>query len=248
MSRTSIVLIEDDADMTALVRKTLEGASYDVQAHETGQAALDSIEKSAPGLVILDLNLPDMDGLDICKELKGARETQGVPLLMMSSRDDEADIVSGLELGADDYVTKPFSPRVLLARVRAVLRRREREEVGESDIIRYGDFTIDPYRFEIRHGEEPLHFTKSEFRIMHLFCRKPGWVFTRNQIVEAVHGEMTPVTARSVDVLIVGLRQKLGELGNLIETVRGIGYRITEHPPIGGQPMPADEDEAETAD
>jgi len=245
MSRTAIALIEDDPDMIALVRKTLEGASYDVQAHDTGRAALDAIAESAPGLVILDLNLPDMDGLDLCKELKASRDTQGLPLLMMSSRDDEADIVAGLELGADDYVTKPFSPRVMLARVRAVLRRREREEVGESDIIRYGDFTIDPYRFEIRLGGELLHFTKSEFRILHLFCRKPGWVFTRNQIVEAVHGEMTPVTARSVDVLIVGLRQKLGELGGLIETVRGIGYRITENPPVGGEPVPAGEEEAD---
>lgn len=232
MSRTTVALVEDDRDVSALIKKTLEGANFEVGAYEAGKKGLERIQAQPPALVILDLNLPDMDGLDLCKQLKSDRATQSIPLLMISARDDEADIVSGLELGADDYVTKPFSPRVLLARVRAVLRRREREEVGQDAVLAYGDYLIDPRRFEIRYKEQILQFTKSEFRIMHLFCRKPGWVFTRNQIVEAVHGEMTPVTARSVDVLIVGLRQKLGDNGALIETVRGIGYRVRENPQV----------------
>jgi two-component system alkaline phosphatase synthesis response regulator PhoP len=228
MTKSKIFLIEDDPDITTLVKETLEKEGYEISAFDRGQEAVRQVEAVTPDLIILDLILPDTDGLEICKNLKKDSSTAGISVLMLSSRDGEADIVTGLELGADDYVTKPFSPRVLLARVRAVLRRRSQEPVGENSVLRYKDFSIDPRRFEVKHKEDLVQLTKSEFRIMHLFCRRPGWVFTRNQIVEAVHGEMTPVTARSVDVLIVGLRQKLGEQGRLIETVRGIGYRIKE--------------------
>lgn len=228
MTKSKIFLIEDDPDITTLVKESLEKEGYEITAFDRGKEALKQVESVSPDLILLDLILPDLDGLEICKDLKKDASTAGISVLMLSSRDGEADIVTGLELGADDYVTKPFSPRVLLARVRAVLRRRGQEPVGENSILRYRDFSIDPRRFEVRYNEELVQLTKSEFRIIHLFCRRPGWVFTRNQIVEAVHGEMTPVTARSVDVLIVGLRQKLGDQGRMIETVRGIGYRIKE--------------------
>ena len=229
MSKSTIALIEDDHDITSLVRRTLEREGFEVNAYSSGEAALPAIRTTRPGLIILDLILPGKDGLDICKELKRDQELSALPILMLTSRQEESDIVTVLELGADDYVTKPFSPRVLLARVRAVLRRVNQSGTSdEESVVRYEEFTIDPRRFEVKRGEEVIPLTKSEFRIFHLFCRKPGWVFTRNQIVEAVHGEMTPVTVRSVDVLIVGLRQKLGKQGKLIETVRGIGYRIKD--------------------
>ncbi|MCB1322042.1 MAG: response regulator transcription factor [Leptospiraceae bacterium] len=227
-SKSDILLIEDDPDIIGLVKRTLEKDGFIFRAFSSGEDALPVIRENPPDLILLDLILPGKDGLDICKALKKDEQTAHLPILMISSRQEEADIVSGLELGADDYVTKPFSPRVLLARVRAVLRRSQQTEPAEDALIRYRDFTIDSRRFEVKKGDELIPLTKSEFRIFSTFCRRPGWVFTRNQIVEVVHGEMTPVTARSVDVLIVGLRQKLGDEGRLIETVRGIGYRIAD--------------------
>lgn len=228
MAKEKIIIVDDDPDIIRLVTENLEKNGYDIRPATTGKEALDLLKQDRPDLVILDLILPDMDGLEICKKLKNDSSMNGVGLLMLSSRDDEADIVTGLELGGDDYVTKPVSSRVLLARVRAVLRRRQEQPEDEDSVVQYDEFTIDPRRVEVRYKDELLNLTRSEFRIMHLFCRRPGWVFTRNQIVEAIHGQETPVTARSVDVLIVGLRQKLGEQGKLIETVRGIGYRVKE--------------------
>ncbi len=222
---------ENARDIAALIQKTLEPARFRVQAFDRAAPALDSLDKRPVDLILLDLNLPDMDGLDVCRRLRGGPTASAAAIIVISARDEEADIVAGLELGADDYITKPFSPRVLMARVRAVLRRRQEPESKAADgVIEYSGIVIDPRRFEVRRGSELIQLTRSEFRILQLFCQKPGWVFTRNQIVEAVHGEATPVTARSVDVLIVGLRQKLGADGALVETVRGIGYRVKESP------------------
>ncbi|MBX7056838.1 MAG: response regulator transcription factor [Leptospirales bacterium] len=230
MTRPLVLLIEDDRDIVALIQKSLDPALFQVEVKDRGEPAIRSVKERTPDLVLLDLNLPDMDGLDLCRQLRSRSETARTGIVMISARDEEADIVSGLELGADDYITKPFSPRVLIARVRAVLRRRKQTATpSEVDrILQYGGIAIDPRRFEVRRRDELIQLTRSEFRILQLFCSKPGWVFTRNQIVEAVHGEATPVTARSVDVLIVGLRQKLGADGVSIETVRGIGYRVKE--------------------
>jgi two-component system phosphate regulon response regulator PhoB len=178
--------------------------------------------------VILDLMLPGVDGLEICKALKHDPRTATIPILMLSARSEEADIVAGLELGADDYLTKPFSPRVLLARLKAVLRRHTSAPTADDATIVRGDIVIHPGRHEVLVRGESVPLTPTEFRVLHLLARRPGWVFTRNQIIDAAQGEETSVTERSVDVHIVSLRRKLGLSEVVIETIRGIGYRFRD--------------------
>jgi two-component system phosphate regulon response regulator PhoB len=178
--------------------------------------------------VVLDLMLPGVDGLEVCRLLKADPSTQGIPVVMLTAKGEESDIVVGLELGADDYITKPFSPKVLLARLRAVLRRKGREENRDTAVLTRKELSIDPGKHEVVLAGEKLDLTATEFRVLHFLARRPGWVFTRQQIVDAVKGEDYPVTERSVDVQMVGLRKKLGEYADYIETVRGIGYRFKE--------------------
>jgi two-component system phosphate regulon response regulator PhoB len=173
--------------------------------------------------------LPGMDGLEVCKALKADSTTHNIPVMMLTARSEEADIVTGLELGADDYITKPFSRRVLLARVKAVLRRgSENAAIDDSGPVRIHDLVINPKRHEVLVNGESIVLTFTEFRVLHFLANRPGWVFTRSQIVEAVRGDDYPVTDRSVDVQIVGLRKKLGDTGHYIETVRGVGYRFMD--------------------
>ena len=193
------------------------------------KSSLEKIQSKEPALIILDIIMPDTNGLEICRHLKREVQTEQIPILILSSRSQESDVVSGLELGAEDYITKPFSPRVLLARVRTILRRNHsRNSAEEKKIVYYGDFKVDPHRFEISCDSEMIAVTRSEFHILYLLFGRPGWVFTRKQILEATHGEETPVTVRSVDVMVVNLRQKLNSQGHLLETVRGVGYRVKD--------------------
>jgi two-component system phosphate regulon response regulator PhoB len=172
--------------------------------------------------------LPGLDGLSVCKRLKQDPRTKEIPIVMVTAKGEESDIVAGLELGAEDYVTKPFSPKVLIARVRTVLRRMEKGAVGEDETISIHDLVIHPGRHEVLVDGKPVDLTYTEFRVLHYLARRPGWVFTRYQIVDAVHGQDYPVTERSVDVQIAGLRKKLGHAGQYIDTVRGVGYRFRE--------------------
>ena len=172
--------------------------------------------------------LPGMDGLTVCRELKQDARTREIPIIILTAKGEEADIVAGLELGADDYVTKPFSPRVFLARLRAVLRRRQAEPAPASDSLELHEMTIHPGRHEVLVQGRPVDLTATEFRLLHFLARRPGWVFTRAQIVQGVQGEDYAVSDRAVDVQIVGLRKKLGAAGQYIETVRGVGYRLQE--------------------
>jgi two-component system phosphate regulon response regulator PhoB len=181
-------------------------------------------------LIILDLMLPEMDGLEVTRRLKNNPRTQNIFIVMLTAKGSEADIVTGLELGADDYITKPFSPRVLLARIKAVIRRARDKKTEDNAVIQVHDLTIHPGRREVRVGETPMSLTYTEFQVLYCLARRPGWVFTRSQIVDAVRGDDYPVTDRSVDVQIVGLRKKLGSAGRYIETVRGVGYRFKERP------------------
>ena len=228
MTQTNILIVEDEEEIQELVRYNLAQEGYLVSCAGSGEEALEKVRLKSPDLVVLDLMLPGLDGLEVCKTLKGAPETREICVVMLTAKGEEADVVTGLEVGADDYVTKPFSPRVLLARIRAVLRRRATEPAGETAVVRIHNMVIHPGRHEVLVDEEPITLTSTEFRVLHVLARRPGWVFPRLRISEAVHGTDYPVTDRSVDVQIVALRKKLGTAGKYIETVRGVGYKLKE--------------------
>lgn len=230
MAAEHILVIEDEEDILALVHYNLAKEGYRVSCATTGEEGVTAIRSDPPDLILLDLMLPGMDGLEVCRVLKRAPETQGIPVVMMTAKGEEADVVAGLELGADDYVTKPFSPRVLIARARAVLRRgkKEPESAEPPEVLKIHDLVIHPGRNEVLVGGEPVELTFTEFRVLYFLAGRPGWVFTRYQIVNAVRGDDYAVTDRAVDVQIVGLRKKLGPSGKYIETVRGVGYRFKD--------------------
>lgn len=227
----SVLVIEDEEDIRELVSYNLRKAGLHVASVGTGEEGLAAIERQPPDLVLLDLMLPAVDGLAICRRLKTNPATETIPVVILTAKGEEADVVVGLNLGADDYITKPFSPRVLIARVQAVLRRTrgERDEGEKEDEgIRVHSLTIHAGRHEVLVDEAPVELTATEFRILHFLARRPGWVFTRQQILDAVHGDNYAITDRAVDVQVVGLRKKLGAAGEYIETVRGVGYRFKE--------------------
>jgi two-component system phosphate regulon response regulator PhoB len=228
MAKEKILVVEDEEDILELLRYNLTKEGYRVTGVRTGENALKAVRSDPPDLVLLDLMLPGVDGLEVCKTLKSDPNTHHVPIVMVTAKGEEADIVTGLELGADDYVTKPFSPRVLVARARTVLRRGRREPFDNAATTKVHDLVIHPGRHEVLVKGKSVKLTATQFRILHFLAQSPGWVFTRYQIVNAVHGEDYPVTDRSVDVQIVGLRKKLGAAGDYIETVRGVGYRLRE--------------------
>lgn len=228
MAREHILVVDDEEDILELVRYNLEKAGYRVTCVASGGEAVKAARGGLPDLVVLDLMLPGLDGLEVCTLLKNDPKTKDTAIVMLTARGEEPDIVRGLELGADDYVTKPFSPRVLLARIQAVLRRREAEAKEKDAVIRVHDLVIHPGRHEVSVNGTPIDLTFTEFRLLHYLARRPGWVFTRSQIVDTVRGEGYAVTDRAVDVQIVGLRKKLGPRGHYIETVRGVGYRMKE--------------------
>jgi two-component system phosphate regulon response regulator PhoB len=225
MANEKILIVDDEQDILELLNYNLGREGYQVFSAETGEQAYDLANKKWPDLIILDLMLPGIDGLEVCRRLRKNAGTETIPIIMLTAKGEEADIVTGLELGADDYVTKPFSPKVLLSRVRSVLRRKkDRTEAG--DVIRARDLVIDRTRHEVLAAGVPVELTFTEFRILEILANKPGRVFTRDQIVDKVHGNEYIVTDRTVDVQIVSLRKKLGSTGQYIETVRGVGYRF----------------------
>ena len=228
MGKEKILVVEDDDDIRELLQYNLSKEGYQITSAVSGEEAIKNAKMLQPDLMILDLMLPGVDGLEVCRRLKRDSRTHHLPMVMLTAKGEEADIVTGLELGADDYITKPFSPRVLLARVRAVLRRKKVEITPASAPLTIHELTIHPGRHEVLVQNSPLDLTATEFRLLHLLARRPGWVFTRTQIVNEVHGEDYPVSERSVDVQIVSLRKKLGPVGKYVETVRGIGYRFKE--------------------
>ena len=228
MAREHILVVDDEDDILELVRYNLEKAGYRVTCSASGGDAVKAARGNVPDLVVLDLMLPGLDGLEVCTLLKNDPKTRDAAIVMLTARGEEPDIVRGLELGADDYITKPFSPRILLARIQAVLRRREAEAKEKDAVLRVHNLVIHPGRHEVVINGEALDLTFTEFRLLHYLARRPGWVFTRSQIVDAVRGEGYAVTDRAVDVQVVGLRKKLGPAGHYIETVRGVGYRMKE--------------------
>ena len=228
MSRQSVLVVEDEEDIMEVIRFNLEKEGYEVHQALSGEKALQVIENNLPSLVLLDLMLPGINGLDLCRIFKQNDRTKAIPGIMLTSKSEDADIVAGLEMGAEDYITKPFSPRVLLARVRTVLRRRETGVKDDSSVIQVEGMQIHPGRHEVTMGENVVDLTPSEFRILHYLARRPGWVYSRDQIIDAIRGHGYVVTDRAIDVQVVGLRKKLGDYGKFIETVRGIGYRFRD--------------------
>ena len=227
MAKATILAVDDEADILELIRYNLDREGYRVSTAESGEQALKAVRSQMPDAVVLDLMLPGIDGLDVCRTLKSSRDTSHIPVIMLTARGEEADVVTGLEMGADDYVIKPFSPRVLVARIKAVLRRRE-ALAADDESLHYADLLIQPEQHVVKMKGELIELTVTEFRLLHLLARKPGRVFSRDQIVDSVQGVDAVVTSRSVDVHIVSLRRKLRDYGSCIETVRGVGYRFRE--------------------
>ncbi len=228
MAHERILVVEDEPEILELVRYHLAREGYRVCCATSGEEALDAVHRDRPDLVLLDLMLPGIDGLEVCRRLKGDPATRGIGVVILTAKSDEADVVSGLELGADDYLPKPFSPRVLVARIRAVLRRARSELPEAGETIEIDGLHIHPGRHEVLVEGEPVKLTPTEFRVLQVLASRPGWVFTRPQIADAIHEGDSLVTGRSIDVQIVGLRRKLGAMGSRIETVRGVGYRLRQ--------------------
>lgn len=228
MVKKRVMIVEDEEDIFKLLQYNLTREGFEVDGLNRGDGAVDAIARRKPDLVLLDLMLPGLGGLEICRLLKANPETAGIPVVMLTAKGEESDVVVGLQMGADDYVSKPFSMKVLLARLQAVLRRREQVPVLVDAILKVHDLTINPGRHEVLCGKSAVELTASEFRVLHFLARRPGWVFTREQIVDGVKGLDYAVTDRAVDVQMVSLRRKLGKRGDWIETVRGVGYRFRE--------------------
>jgi two-component system phosphate regulon response regulator PhoB len=228
MAKEKILVVDDEEDILELVRYNLNKEGYKIVCAASGEESLKKARLEAFDLIVLDLMLPGIDGLEVTRRLKDDQKTRSIPIVMLTAKGEEADVVTGLELGADDYITKPFSPRILIARVRAVLRRKSSEPPDNQAVVHQHELEIHPGRRSVSAEGRPIDLTFTEFQVLYILARRPGWVFTRSQIVDAVRGGDYPVTDRSVDVQIVGLRKKLGPYGRYIETVRGVGYRFAE--------------------
>ena len=226
-SKKQILIIEDEPDIQELLSFNLDNNGYKVYTASNGEKGLEVARKEHPDLILLDLMLPGINGLDVCRIIKSDQDTSGISIIMLTALGQEEDIIKGLETGADDYVTKPFSLQVLEARIKSVLRRVP-ENIENTKTIKIHDIQIKPRTREVKINGETPELTFTEFQILHLLASHPGWVFTRYQIIDKIRGDNYPVTDRSVDFQIVGLRKKMGDKGNLIQTVRGVGYRF--HP------------------
>jgi two-component system phosphate regulon response regulator PhoB len=231
LKKPSILVVEDDTDIQQLVSYNLIKSGFNVTCADTGEEALQLLSRESFDAMVLDLMLPGKDGNEVCRVVRSQEAIKGMPIVMLTAKSEEDDIVSGLECGADDYVTKPFSPRVLIARLEAALRRKPDpgapDEEHDGLISRHG-MEIHSGRHEVRVNGTEVHLTTSEFTILELLAARPGWVFSRQHIIDQVRGYDYSITPRAVDVQIFGLRKKLGPAGSCIETVRGIGYRIRE--------------------
>jgi len=223
-----ILVVDDEPDLLELVRVNLGQAGFTVDTAETGNQALERVRRGAPDLIILDLMLPDLSGTEVCRRVRSDAGLEDIPIIMLTARSDEVDRVVGLELGADDYVTKPFSPRELTLRVRAVLRRRQPSGSGASPVLERATLRLDPERHRCFVDEAEVELTAKEFSLLRELMLRPGRVMTREQLLDDVWGTDIAVTTRTIDTHLKRLREKLGAASHLIETVRGVGYRFAE--------------------
>ncbi|MCX7933918.1 MAG: response regulator transcription factor [Planctomycetota bacterium] len=227
--RPTVLVIEDEEDIASLIRHHLSKERWQVWWAATGEEGIKLAREKRPSVVLLDLMLPNLDGREVCRQLRADPEAGSCAIIMVTAKGEEADILVGLEIGADDYIVKPFSPKVLIARIKAVLRRKAEAAATEaSAVLKFSDLVIHPGKREVLFKGKPVDLTFTEFNILYFLARRPGWVFTRNQIIDAARGQDAISTDRAVDVAIVGLRRKLGPAGAYVETVRGVGYRFKE--------------------
>ena len=229
MVKSTVLIIDDEKDLVELVSYNLQKEGFLVRSALDGEAGLASAVRELPDAILVDLMLPGIDGLEVCQRLRSEPRTARIPIIMLTAKSAESDRVVGLELGADDYVTKPFSPRELAARIKAVLRRASpQSSAAPSAVIRRGGLTIDMGRREVACGGKTIALTATEFRLLHHLADHPGRVFSRSQLIDATLGREIAVVDRTIDVHVTGLRKKLGQCGEWIETVRGFGYRFRE--------------------
>jgi len=228
VARETILIVEDEKDIAELIAYNLQREGFRTRIADTGEKALNQVRRSPPDLILLDLMLPGVDGREVCRRLKSQEPGRGIPVVILTARGEDTDIVAGLELGADDYITKPFSPKVLVARLRTVLRRREEPSAESQNLLQLHDLQIDLGRRQVLCQGKPVELSVTEFDLLVFLARHPGWVYSRSQIIAGVKGEDYPVTERAVDVQVLGLRRKLGACGRTIETVRGVGYRMRQ--------------------
>ena len=228
MSRNKIVVIEDEPDIVEVLSYNLKREGYNVSSTLRGDEGLNLVRNQSPNLVILDLMLPGMDGLSICQQLKSDSLVRDIPIIIISAKGEESDVVIGLEMGADDYLAKPFSPRELIARVKAVLRRGPTQEDKARERILLGKLVIDVARHEVNVDDELISLTATEFKILHQLASQSGRAFTREQLLNRVVGLGVVVVDRNIDVHIRALRKKLGDASDMIQTIRGVGYRLVD--------------------
>ena len=227
MAYETVLIVEDERDILNLISYNLRKAGYRTRGVTSGEEGMALLLEEQPDLVMLDLMLPGMDGFQVCREMKANKKLKDIPVIMLTAKTEDSDVVSGVEVGADDYITKPFSPKVVVARVRTVLRRMRNEKLKvENDKILIHGIEIDSGRHEVFCDGKLVDLSATEFLILSFLASNPGWVFSRSQIITAVKGEDYPVTERSVDVQILGIRKKLGEYGDNIVTIRGVGYKM----------------------
>lgn len=222
-----ILLIEDEEDIASLIKLQAELSGYKLHVEVDGLNGFRAIEREKPDLVILDIMLPGQNGLDVCRKMKSHPELKNIPVVIISAKDEELDVVLGLELGADDYVPKPFSPRILFSRIKAVLRRGKEHDKSPKTLS-FGDFIMEPERYSLKKGDKGVPVTLSEFGILRRLVANRGKVLTRNQLLDDVHNDDAFIVDRNIDVHIASLRKKLGPNFNWIETVRGVGYRFKD--------------------
>jgi two-component system alkaline phosphatase synthesis response regulator PhoP len=228
-ARKHILVVEDEEDILELLRFNLVKEGFSVATATRGEDGLKAVAQKRPDIILLDLMLPGLNGLEVCRKLKGDPKTAGIPIVMVTAKGEEADIVVGLEVGADDYVTKPFSIKVLISRVRVTLRRQQSQAYDPKTEVHIRDLEISPSRFQVfANGKAIEGLTVTDFRLLHFLASRSGWVLNRQQILDAVRGEEVAVTERAVDVQMVSLRKKLGQRADYIEAVRGVGYRFKD--------------------
>jgi two-component system, OmpR family, alkaline phosphatase synthesis response regulator PhoP len=231
MPKETILIIEDEEDLLELLQYNLSKEGYSVTGVKSGEEALEQIKIFIPDLVIVDLMLPGINGFEVCKNIKSDHKKKHIIVVMLTARDEEQDIITGLEIGADDYITKPVTLKVLSSRIKAILRRNNKnisDVPNDTSVIKFNNLVIYPQRYELFVENKRVNLTALEFKILHYLAQRQGWVYTRYQIMEAIREIESDVSERSIDFSIFNIRKKLDKYANIIETVRGIGYRFKE--------------------